>query len=538
MSDVLKRMIGVLLLVLLVSCGGGGGSSSGGSGDGGQQNDPGNDNGSYTPQEKNVERLVFLDANNQPLAGAEVKLLAESDLASEEPAAAKAATASAVYFPDIDSFPDFAVTGVFLDENGALDITGLAPGLYYVEVSTNGVIAYQVINIVDGNAVVLFSVVIPVSCNLDICEGVDAIVGSLSGQVYADDGPIEGAQVSLGTSATNGAYATTQTDAEGNYSLNFNVSAEFADELADSTLRVSAPGYVTVSRSIAVANGAASGANVELVELTESGDVIWRETFESNSLTRDAWQISGGDGETRWRYLMGGHGIANTLHGSHVQAAPGDQSEGKLPQPLEGQVSYWYGDAANGNFIGEQDLEGSQPFDGGLSMNDNDGMLESPAVDLSQVSAPIRLSFKTWWEIESVNPNENGFDLMVIQVSTDGGESFTDLARLNPLADPESSLERAPIPYSNTGFNKPPVAVQQEPVSLDAVAGESDVRLRFFFSTQDALYNGFRGWVLDDVVIEEGEGTFPLYQGSGEEMPELMTTVAKKSVLEDAPRRR
>ena len=118
MSDVLKRMIGVLSLVLLVSCGGGGGSSSDGSGDGGHQNDPGNDNGSYTPEEKNVERLVFLDANNQPLAGAEVKLLAESDLPSEEPAVAKAAMASAVYFPDIDSFPDFTVTGCFWTKTG------------------------------------------------------------------------------------------------------------------------------------------------------------------------------------------------------------------------------------------------------------------------------------------------------------------------------------------------------------------------------------------------------------------------------------
>ncbi|MED5388425.1 MAG: carboxypeptidase-like regulatory domain-containing protein, partial [Pseudomonadota bacterium] len=416
MSDVFKRIVGVLSVVLLVSCGGGGGGSSGDSGDGGQQNDPGNDTGSYTPEEKNVERLVFLDANNQPLAGAEVKLLAEADLPSEGAAVAKAAASSAVYFPDIDSFPDFTVTGVFLDENGALDITGLAPGLYFVEVSTNGVIAYQVINIVDGSAVVLFSVVIPVSCDLDICEGVDAIVGSLSGQVYAEDGPIEGAQVSLGTSATNGAYATAQTDAEGNYSLNFNVSAEFADELTTSTLRASAPGYATVSRTISVASGAASGANIELVELTQSEEVIWRETFESDSLTRDAWAISGGAGETRWRYLMAGHGVVNTLQGSHVQAAPGDQTAGKLPPPLQGQVSYWYGDTMNGNFIGEQDLESSVPFDGGLSVIDNAGMLESPSVDLSQVSAPIRLGFKTWWEIESVNPNENGFDLMVIQV--------------------------------------------------------------------------------------------------------------------------
>jgi hypothetical protein len=51
--------------------------------------------------------------------------------------------------------------------------------------------------------------------------------------------------------------------------------------------------------------------------------------------------------------------------------------------------------------------------------------------------------------------------------------------------------------------------LQQEPISLDSLIGNV-VLLRFAFRTQDELYNGFRGWMVDNVVITSTQGTFPL----------------------------
>ncbi len=124
-------------------------------------------------------------------------------------------------------------------------------------------------------------------------------------------------------------------------------------------------------------------------------------------------------------------------------------------------------------------------------------------INLSQYQAPLSLSFKTWCEVQSVNPNNQGYDLTNILVSTDGGNSFKTLARLNPLAVPSSEYERAPIPYSKLGFNLLLAAVQQEAISLDEYAGKANVQLKFQFRTVDELYNGFRGSMIDDVVIQK-----------------------------------
>ena len=134
----------------------------------------------------------------------------------------------------------------------------------------------------------------------------------------------------------------------------------------------------------------------------------------------------------------------------------------------------------------------------------------------------MALTFKTWWEIEAVNPNENGFDLMSVEYNIEGsaegeGEWIT-LARLNPLTDPVGN-ESESIPYSNLGFNQAPRWLNQEAISLSNLAGRV-FKLRFTFSTVDGLYNGFRGWLLDDVQIKYQEGTFPLWDESSVPDPE------------------
>src|SRR5690606_37458134 len=84
------------------------------------------------------------------------------------------------------------------------------------------------------------------------------------------------------------------------------------------------------------------------------------------------------------------------------------------------------------------------------------------------------------------------------------------LGRLNPFQDPELS-DRDMIPFTSGGFNRPPV---WRPVQFDlsAYRGQT-VRLLFRFSTEDPYYNGFRGWLIDDVRVTN-EVVIPGVQGS------------------------
>ena len=183
------------------------------------------------------------------------------------------------------------------------------------------------------------------------------------------------------------------------------------------------------------------------------------------------------------------------------------------------------GSVAQGNFMGipaaaveDEYSEGGLQQGGGLSEVENMGALESPLIDLTAETAPLALEFRTWWEIESVNPNNNGYDIMSVQYSLDAGENWIELTRLNPLSDPVGLEKRHALPYSNRGFNKAPAWLWQEPISLDALAGQM-VKLRLVFSTNDELYNGFRGWLVDDLRIIRAQGTFPLWDDSVPEEP-------------------
>ncbi|WP_411691929.1 carboxypeptidase regulatory-like domain-containing protein [Acinetobacter gandensis] len=429
-------------------------------------------------------------------------------------------------FPPINTLPTethFKGQSYLANAQGIVKLPKLAAGTYYVLVTKNGqsVVSVFLIHPKNTNKSIVLNVVL--NCLDQDCQTLsdapvnDAVVGTFSGQVIFKGKPLVNAQVSLsGGAATNGAFVSALTDANGYFTLSFNVSNALLEALKNATLTISGAGFNSITKKVTVIASSASGHQFEVLPETASADVVWRETFEVDSATRNAWIRSQPSvANVDWQLLNKGHNIRNNQVSQRVRLAPNDQSQGKVPEPLQGNTAYWYGDKVNGNFIGAlSDSSTALEFDGGTSQYDNRGELISPVINLSQYQAPLSLSFKTWWEIESVNPNNQGFDLMNILVSTDGGNSFKTLARLNPLADPSSAYERAPIPYSNLGFNLAPAAVQQEAISLDEYAGKANVQLKFQFRTVDELYNGFRGWMIDDVVIQKKAGTFPLFDGA------------------------
>ena len=482
--------------------------------------------------QKSVEELTLLDVNNLALNAASIQILSDEEWQKVQAGSLKIATNtitaddSEQLFPPINSLPTathFKGQSYLANAQGIVKLPKLAAGTYYVLVTKNGqsVVSAFLIHPKNTNKSIVLNVVL--NCLDQDCQTLsdapvnDAVVGTFSGQVIFKGKPLANAQVSLsGGTATNGAFVSAVTDANGYFTLSFNVSNALLEALKNATLTISGAGFNSITKKVTVIASSASGHQFEVLPETASADAVWRETFEADSSTRNAWTRSQPSvANVDWQLLNKGHNIRNNQVNQRVRLAPNDQSQGKVPEPLQGNTAYWYGDKVNGNFIGAlSDSSTALEFDGGTSQYDNRGELISPVINLSQYQAPLSLSFKTWWEIESVNPNNQGFDLMNILVSTDGGNSFKTLARLNPLADPSSAYERAPIPYSNLGFNLAPAAVQQEAISLDEYAGKANVQLKFQFRTVDQLYNGFRGWMIDDVVIQKKAGTFPLFDGA------------------------
>ena len=525
----MKHLLILLMAVTLAACGGGsGGNSTDSSGDG------------FTPPTTSISSMKLLDASGQPLVNAAVQV-------SQAPAGVQIAAADPLIF--------------YTDENGDLQLNNLAPGTYTLTITIGGVTVTSVIVISEDNASEGTTVAAPLIVDGEEVTSLQgengdnlAIFASFSGVIYTANGPLAGAQIEIsGGADTNGAVASDITNEDGEYLLIINVSLEKLAAMQQATLRIYKEGYFSYSETFDITSALAFiGQNFAVSELPSgSAATAYSENFEqiSNGATCGSWTaeaLTDGDyseepmiaaaevteEETMtnlWHSHDSGLGIVNQAIAAGLSdLAPDDTSGGAVPDPFD-QHACWYGQAADGNvgqgnFLGDIDeTEGGDENDGGTSDIENGGAIVSPVIDLGSEDGPLALTFRTFWEIESVNPNENGYDLLIIAYSTDSGETWTDLARLNPLSDPASGeLDRAPIPYSNRGFNRAPAWLWQEPIDLSALAGESSVQLRFEFRTNDELYNGFRGWLLDDVRIIHEEGTFPLYDGEedGEELPE------------------
>ncbi|MCY7379510.1 MAG: hypothetical protein LH467_09270 [Gemmatimonadaceae bacterium] len=188
--------------------------------------------------------------------------------------------------------------------------------------------------------------------------------------------------------------------------------------------------------------------------------------------------------------------ITNTAYPAYVSLAPGDNSNGALPSPFAGARSLWFGDDPSGNYAGP--LASTQ--DGGTSTAVRSGTATSPALFIPNTAAPVQVSFRSWFEIESVN--SSGFDLMDVSVREVGSPTSVLIARLNPGADPGGNSR---TPFTSGGFNLPPVW-QQIVLDLSPYRGKQ-VTLEYSFNTVDLLYNGYRGWIVDDVMLKSTTGT-------------------------------
>jgi len=174
-----------------------------------------------------------------------------------------------------------------------------------------------------------------------------------------------------------------------------------------------------------------------------------------------------------------------------------DSGRAYLGSAYGGSHVFWYGVDDYGCFIdpaGTFNLGMQSAKNGGTSGAANSGSLVSPAIDLTGLAA-ASLYFWTWWEIEGTDANT--FDIMYVEISTDGGANFTTIGTLNPLNDADNEHHQN---YSSGGSKATPAWVRSA-FDIGSYVGNV-IKLRFRFDTVDDQYNGFRGWMIDDVTVE------------------------------------
>ncbi len=378
------------------------------------------------------------------------------------------------------------------DAAGQYSLLNVAPGTYVVTISASGHVTQSSPTVAVANA--SGGDVVRVDAGLAPTTSAQPF-GSVSGRVRDAAGqPLAGASVSIsGGTQTNGVFRSTTSRADGTYGLPGIVLVDASGApLTNFSLIVTSGASAPAIKSLSLAtNRALSNVDVTIGS-SSSGQLLFSETFESVT----AWTPTGFWNRSTLT------GIKNTAYPTYVSLAPDDASGGALPAPSQGSFAYWYGRQATGNFIGTQ-VTGDPPKSGGTSTGPNTGDLVSPAFTIPQSASQLLLAFDTWFEIESVDPNQDGYDIMTVYLRDAATGQDYLIRRLNPFVNP--TIPGPAVPFTSGGFNvapvwRPDLTVFSTPTAL---LGHS-VRLVFRFDTVDEEYNGFRGWIVDNLRLSSG----------------------------------
>ena len=240
-----------------------------------------------------------------------------------------------------------------------------------------------------------------------------------------------------------------------------------------------------------------SGQNVNTSTSCSGSDCastseLWKEQFETGA---PGWAMVGPTGAQgpRWHIQDQPQNIS-VVNGINPQLVTLPDA-GSLPAAFGGTHDAWFGDPATGTYCGTDWNNVSQGSkDGCTSSERYQSDLTSPSFDLSTATSAI-VTFESWYEIEALFPSID--DQLSVLYSTNGGSTWTPAALLNPADDPGDTDDQS---YSNNGLERSPTW-QKFTVDLSAAAGSANVMVRFDFDTGDELWNGFRGWAVDDVAV-------------------------------------
>jgi hypothetical protein len=134
-------------------------------------------------------------------------------------------------------------------------------------------------------------------------------------------------------------------------------------------------------------------------------------------------------------------------------------------------------------------IEGSTNYATGSRINT---AVISPVIDLTVIDTTVTLQFFENYVTEA------GWDFCMVDVTTDGGTSWTSLRG-----------NAGNAPSGNSGGWITTI------LDLTQFIG-NEIRIRFYFDTTDSINNNTSGWFFDDVLVYfEGVPWLPIYPNSG-----------------------
>ena len=188
-------------------------------------------------------------------------------------------------------------------------------------------------------------------------------------------------------------------------------------------------------------------------------------------------------------------------------AAPGDCSPGSLPNALlnegfEGGVNGWTS-SGTGNTWGlwsSNVHSGSYAFHASDPTTVSDQRLVSPAIDLPADQNPLTLKF---WNRQVMESNGSGcYDGSILEVSTDGGSTWTQILDADLLTDPYNGLVSSSFSNPLAGRRAwcgDPQDWLNSLVDVTDYAGQT-VQFRFRLGSDTGV--GGEGWSIDDVIVQ------------------------------------
>lgn len=340
--------------------------------------------------------------------------------------------------------------------------------------------------------------------------------------IQADD-PLETlviGKLQITPNTTMAFEAVQETDTEGNYLFSF-LDPELSGLLG---LYAAAEAYKPNSVFLAedtypLLKGWITAADLGLDPITppagEDEVPDWIETFEdaeeaapSITTSNGAWTVAGNDtGDIQWWVIEDGSNGPANQGVDYPVLEEGDPAN--LLNAFGGTYQAWFGSKTTWTFSDSS---------GNTSQGSKNGTLTSPEIDLTDFSFAT-LDVASWFEVESVDVAKWQYDQMKVMVSvvadsypvTIGDYTFNDatdykiVAFLNP--DSEAATQSAGINYSSGGNDVVPIWIKVTK-NLNAFAGHK-IKLQFNFNSQDSLYNGWRGWGVDDVSILNADSELP-----------------------------
>ncbi len=409
------------------------------------------------------------------------------------------------------------VDTLLTDASGGFEVP-LIPGPYWVEVVAAGYKPVRTWTFVlrDEDTMPLDIALTP--------EGGTVWFVSVCGRVYESGGtnfpaPVEGASVTLFGNAFNNPLASATSGPQGFYCIS-GVSGldSGGSPFQQFGLKTSKAGYLPgMAEYVPNEPDAVVIQDLFLSPWPQEAQTLFQEDFES---PKTGWTMDEPANGVGWQWLENGEHVNQAVGACVMSPAqfelctkdptdpldrcaicevPADAAciprPGALPNAYDGVGAFWFGNPATGNFLADGGT--CDPLSGGTG-GPVGGSLVSPWITTAY-AYPLYLSFYSAWEIESVDPQgpPDGYDQMLIEVQGTEMADWTLVGYLNPDVDVNGEAYQ---PYTSGGFDQAPIWVNYV-FDLTPFSDYPEIRIRFRFNSKDEQYNGFRGWLVDEVEV-------------------------------------